>query len=80
VRTAFNWKADTWYRLKLQVENLPDGSARARGKVWLASEPEPAAWMIEKVDRIPIKQGSPGLYADAPFEIFFDNVKVTANK
>jgi outer membrane protein assembly factor BamB len=80
VRTPFNWKADTWYRLKLQVENLPDGTARARGKVWPASETEPAAWMIEKIDRIPIKQGSPGLYADAPFEIFFDNVKVTANK
>jgi hypothetical protein len=23
VRKEFNWKADTWYRLKLQVENLP---------------------------------------------------------
>ena len=28
----FAWKPDTWYRLKLQVENLPDGKMRARGK------------------------------------------------
>ncbi|MGH9751612.1 MAG: PQQ-binding-like beta-propeller repeat protein, partial [Blastocatellia bacterium] len=38
----FAWKADTWYRLKLQVENLPDGKTRARGKAWPASEAEPA--------------------------------------
>ncbi len=44
---SFAWKADTWYRLKLQVENLPDGKTRARGKAWPASEAEPAEWLIE---------------------------------
>ena len=79
-KVPFTWKADTWYRLKLQVENLPDGKTRVRGKAWPAAETEPAAWTIEKIDPIPNRQGSPGIYADAPFEIFFDNLKVTANE
>jgi hypothetical protein len=29
---------------------------------------------------LPHHKGAPGLYADAPSEVFFDNVKVTANK
>jgi hypothetical protein len=65
--------------LKLRVENLPDGKVRARGKAWPTGQPEPAAWTIERVDSIPSRQGSPGLYADAPFEVYFDNVKVAAN-
>ncbi len=90
-RTAtvpFAWKPDTWYRMKLRVENLPDGTVRARGKVWLRGEPEPEAWTIEKVDRTPNRKGSPGIYGDAPShesanqraEIFYDNIKVTPNR
>ncbi len=79
VRAPFAWKPDTWYHLKLQVQNLPDGKVRARGKVWIASEPEPADWMLEKIDSIPNRQGSPGIYADAPFEVFFDNLRVYSN-
>jgi outer membrane protein assembly factor BamB len=82
-RTAsvpFAWKADTWYRMKLMVENLPDGKVRARGKVWPAGEAEPAAWTIEHIDSIPNRQGSPGIYGNALAEIYFDNLKVTANK
>ena len=79
VRTPFTWKADTWYRLKLQVENMPDGKVRARGKAWPASDPEPSSWTLEKVDSMGNHQGSPGIYADAPFEVFFDNLKVTPN-
>ena len=80
VAVPFAWKADTWYHLKLQVENMPDGKVRARGKAWAVGEAEPAAWMIEKIDMIPNRQGSPGIYSDAPFEVFFDNLKVTSNK
>ncbi len=80
VKVPFAWKADTWYRVKLQVETLPDGKVRARGKAWPAAEPEPAAWMIERVDSIPNLQGSPGVFGAAPAEIFFDNLKVYANK
>jgi hypothetical protein len=80
VKVPFAWKADTWYRLKLRVENLADGKVRVRGKAWPASEAEPAQWTVERVDPIPNLQGSPGIYADAPFEVFFDNLKVTSNK
>jgi outer membrane protein assembly factor BamB len=76
----FAWKADTWYRLKLQVENLPGGKTRARGKAWLASEPEPAEWLIEWTDPIGNRKGSAGVFSDNANEVFFDNIKVTPNK
>lgn len=76
----FAWKADTWYRLKLQVENLPGGKTRARGKVWPASEAEPAEWLIEWTDPIGNRMGSAGVFADNANEVFFDNIKVTPNK
>lgn len=80
VTAPFSWKADTWYRVKLQVERLPDGKVRARGKAWPTAEAEPAAWLIERVDPIANLQGSPGIFGSAPAEIFFDNLKVTSNK
>ncbi|HEU4477679.1 MAG TPA: PQQ-binding-like beta-propeller repeat protein [Pyrinomonadaceae bacterium] len=80
VSMPFAWKPDTWYRMKLQVENLPDRKTRARGKVWLASESEPTAWMIERVDPIPNKQGAPGVFGNALAELYFDNLKVYANQ
>jgi outer membrane protein assembly factor BamB len=80
----FPWKPDTWYRMKLSVENLPDGKVRARGKVWAVSDPEPAQWMIEKVDPIGNHQGSPGIYgsslAETAAAVYFDNIKVYPNK
>jgi hypothetical protein len=76
----FAWKADTWYRLKLQVENLPDGKTHARGKAWPANEPEPAEWLIEWTDPIGNRTGSAGVFADNANEVFFDNIKVTPNK
>ena len=80
VAMPFAWKSDTWYRMKLEVANLPDGKVRARGKVWKVGESEPAAWMIERVDPIPNKQGSPGVFGNALAEVYFDNLKVYANK
>lgn len=76
----FAWKPDTWYHMKLIVENLPNGSVRARGKVWLVGEAEPATWTIEHIDLIPNRQGSPGIYGNALAELYFDNLRVTANK
>jgi len=76
----FAWKGDTWYRMKLRVESLPDGKTRARAKIWPAAEAEPEAWLLDRVDPIGHRQGSPGLYADAPVEVFFDDVKVTSNQ
>ncbi len=80
VQKEFAWKKDTWYRLKLRVEALPGGKTKAQGKAWPASDPEPAEWTIERVDPIGNPKGSPGVYADAPFEVFFDNIKVTSNQ
>lgn len=80
VTIPFAWKPDTWYRMKLEVENLPDGKTRARGKVWLATETEPAAWMIERIDPIPNRQGAPGIFGNALAEIYFDNLKVYKNQ
>ncbi|MDP3719070.1 MAG: PQQ-binding-like beta-propeller repeat protein [Acidobacteriota bacterium] len=76
VRVPFAWDADKWYRMKLRVDHLPDGTARVRGKVWPAADAEPAAWTIEKIDQIPHRAGSPGIYADGISDVYFDNVKV----
>jgi outer membrane protein assembly factor BamB len=76
----FAWKPDTWYRLKLRVENLPGGKVKAMGKAWAVGDPEPAAWLVERTDPIPNLRGSPGIYSDAPVEVFFDNLKVVSNR
>ncbi|MBS1830817.1 MAG: PQQ-binding-like beta-propeller repeat protein [Acidobacteria bacterium] len=76
VLKEFAWKKDTWYHLKLEVQNMPNG-VRARGKVWPTGEPEPAEWTVERTDPLAEKTGAAGLYADAPFEVYFDNFKVT---
>ncbi len=72
----FAWKGDTWYRVKLEVQNQKDGTVRARGKAWPRGEAEPTAWLVETIDRQGHKMGSPGLYADAPWGASFDNIKV----
>jgi outer membrane protein assembly factor BamB len=82
-RTAvvkYAWKADTWYHLKLRVENMPDGKVRARGKAWPTGEAEPAEWTIEKIDPIGNTHGAPGLFVDAEFGAYIDNMKLVANQ
>jgi len=76
----FSWPVDTWYRMKLRVENRPDGTTLVQGKVWPRAEPEPTAWTIEKVDTIPHRAGAPGLYGDGISDVFFDNFKVYRNQ
>jgi outer membrane protein assembly factor BamB len=76
----FEWKTDTWYRMKLRVENLPGGRVLARGKVWPAGQPEPAAWTVERTDPLGNRLGSPGIFGSALAEIYFDNLKVYPNK
>ena len=80
-RVSFKWAPDTWYRMKLEVATLDDGSVRARGKVWPRGEAEPSEWQVERRDENPSRQGSPGIFADAlPTEVFIDNLEVRANK
>ena len=80
VTVPFAWKPDTWYRLKLRVENLANGGVRAQGKAWPAGEAEPAAWMIDRVDPIGNREGAPGLFIDAQFGAHLDNFILTANQ
>ena len=80
VRVPFAWDADKWYRMKLRVDHQADGSARVRGKVWPSADPEPSAWTVEKIDRIPHHMGSPGLYADGISDMYFDNLKVSKSQ
>jgi outer membrane protein assembly factor BamB len=80
VSAPFTWKPDIWYRLKLRVEHTAEGKTRIRGKAWLAAEPEPADWLIDRTDPIPNLQGSPGIFSDAQFGVYFDNLKVTPNQ
>jgi outer membrane protein assembly factor BamB len=80
VTVPFAWKPDTWYRLKLRVDNLPNGQVRARGKAWPVAETEPAAWLIDKTDPIGNRQGAPGLFLDAQFGAYLDNFMLTKNQ
>jgi outer membrane protein assembly factor BamB len=83
----FEWKPDTWYRMKLRAE-VAGGKGRIRGKVWLRGEAEPAAWTIEVEDPAPYPSGSPGFQAYSAgvttrspgADTYFDNVEVTPNE
>jgi outer membrane protein assembly factor BamB len=76
----FAWKADAWYHLKLRVENTADGKVRARGKAWDTGQPEPAAWMIDKIDPMGNRHGAPGFFVDAEFGAYLDNLKLAVNQ
>jgi hypothetical protein len=80
VTVPFPWKPDTWYRLKIRVENLPNGQVRARGKAWAVGQAEPAAWMIDKTDPIGNREGAPGLFLNAPYGAYLDNFELTRNQ
>jgi outer membrane protein assembly factor BamB len=80
VSVPFAWKPDTWYHLKLRVDNKPGGLTLVRGKAWPKGEPEPAEWTVEKSDPLGHREGSPGLYADPNSEVYFDNLNVTVNQ
>jgi hypothetical protein len=75
----FEWKADTWYRLKLSVQQDQD-KAIARGKAWPVGEAEPKDWNIQLDDPTPNRNGSPGLWGFSnDHEIYYDNILVTGN-
>ncbi|HEX5269311.1 MAG TPA: PQQ-binding-like beta-propeller repeat protein [Gemmataceae bacterium] len=84
----FPWKPDTWYTLKLSVEQS-GGKAVLKGKVWERGKDEPKDWTVTFEDPTPNGPGSPGLHgfstdvvgpANPGSEIYYDNVKVTPNK
>ena len=57
VEMPFAWKPETWYRVKLRVENRSDGTTAVQGKAWPAADSEPAAWTIDYVDTMPHRAG-----------------------
>lgn len=80
----FKWQANTWYTMKLRVEQLPD-KAVVRGKVWPRGEAEPEAWTVELEDTTPNRNGNPGLFGHSlvtpiKSEIYYDNIIVSENK
>ncbi|HZL38602.1 MAG TPA: PQQ-binding-like beta-propeller repeat protein [Tepidisphaeraceae bacterium] len=73
----FPWKANTWYHLKLTVEQQ-NGKAVCHGKAWPTSQPEPRDWTISLTDETPNTHGSPGLWGFSnDHEIYYDNLAVT---
>jgi outer membrane protein assembly factor BamB len=84
----FAWKPDTWYTLKLSVEQS-GGKAILKGKAWERGKEEPKEWTVTFEDPTPNGPGSPGLHGfstdvkgptDPGSEIYYDNLKVTPNK
>jgi outer membrane protein assembly factor BamB len=80
VSVPFTWQANTWYRLKVSAQNQADGSVRVRGKAWAVGQPEPAAWLIDKVDPDGHRQGAPGMFIDAQFGAHLDNFRLSPNQ
>lgn len=79
VMVPFEWKKDTWYHMKLRVENQLGGAVRIQGKVWPRDGAEPAAWTIEKTDPIGNREGAPGVFVDSEFGAYLDNFKLVKN-
>ena len=83
----FDWKKDTWYRVRLRVE-VGDKTATVRGKVWDRDQPEPADWTVTFDDPSPNREGAAALYGyisnirssdDPGSDILYDNVAITPN-
>ena len=79
VTIPFSWEPDTWYRMKVRVQNLNDGQVRVQGKAWQVGESEPDEWLIDLVDPIGNREGAPGLFLDAEYGAYLDNFVLTAN-
>jgi hypothetical protein len=79
----FEWKENTWYRMKFRVDiqsEPPAAVAILRGKIWPRDEAEPEEWSITATDESPNLSASPGLYGNAKVaELYLDNIEVTAN-
>ncbi len=81
---ALPWKPETWYTVKLAVEQT-EKTAIVRGKVWEKGQPEPAEWTVEFEDPSPNREGAAALYgyiSNIPSDtepgsnIYYDNVRI----
>jgi hypothetical protein len=80
VSVPFTWQANTWYRLKIRVQNETGGAVHIQGKAWPAGQPEPPTWQIDKRETDGHRQGPPGLFIDAQFGAHIDNLRITPNQ
>lgn len=87
VVVPFDWKKETWYRVKLTVE-VKEKTAVVRAKVWERGANEPAAWTVEHEDPSPNREGAAAVYGyisnilndtTPGSEIYYDNVVVSPN-
>ena len=76
----FDPQPGVWYRMKLRVEQVKK-EAHVKGKIWLRDQTEPTEWMLQMVDKSPIRSGSPGIYGNAQrAEYYLDNLSVAPNE
>jgi hypothetical protein len=78
----FAWEPGTWYTLKSQVVNRPDGTAVVRARAWKRGDPEPQAWTLEVVHPDGHTHGAAGLYGFTPqsrFTVGVDNLSIEPN-
>jgi outer membrane protein assembly factor BamB len=68
----YDWKPDTWYRLKLELDTTDKGVV-VKGKVWPKAEQEPTKWSIEYLDPLPNTAGAAGVYG------YVTNMKANAD-
>lgn len=80
VSVPFTWQANTWYRLKIRVQNEAGTTVHIQGKAWPVGQPEPAAWLIDKREASGHRQGAPGFFIDAQFGAHIDNLRLTSNQ
>ncbi len=46
----FDWKSETWTRLKIQATPLDKGQWKVQGRAWPDGEKEPDTWQVEWTD------------------------------
>jgi len=72
---SYKWEPDTWYTMKLKIDSEGD-KAIVKGKVWKKGEAEPDTWTITAEDPHGMDQGTPGIIANSPADLYYDNIKV----
>ena len=86
---AFDWKPDTWYTLKLTVEQKEKTRSWSAARSGRRASKEPEKWTIEFEDPRPNREGAAACTATcrtsprpaettrtAGSEIYYDNVKI----
>jgi hypothetical protein len=74
----FKWKSGEWYSLKVRITKSGD-KYTIEGKAWLASEAEPAEWILTATESNKLPAGRPSVWGK-PFSgtpIRFNDLKVT---